>query len=188
MRLCCVCRPGVRLPDAEAPVHMRRQQQPPGARREDTEHLVAAAGERPAGTVRGAARDTQHATWVLKTRQFLFMTFRRRKRRLSWPFCKRGSLILLSLNEFLVAPNLPLLSNRRRHSFHILRYPRESDYRRRPFFPPLTKFRISCSNATSLSGKLFGLSVSLRRRTLSRQTVNERWADGPRKDLCCDER
>lgn len=54
-----VCRPGVRLSDAEAPVHMRRQQQPPGARWEDTEHLVAAAGERPAGAVRGATCDTQ---------------------------------------------------------------------------------------------------------------------------------
>lgn len=59
---CCVCRPGVRLSDAEAPVHVRRQQQPPGARWEDTEHLVAAPGARPEGTVRGATCDTHTGT------------------------------------------------------------------------------------------------------------------------------
>lgn len=46
---------------------MRRQQQPPGARREDTEHLVAAPGEGPAGTVRGATCDTRTRTRAQNT-------------------------------------------------------------------------------------------------------------------------
>lgn len=46
-------RPGVRLAHAEAPVHVWKHQQPPGARRPHPEHLVAAAGDGPAGAVRG---------------------------------------------------------------------------------------------------------------------------------------
>lgn len=46
-------RSGVRLFDAEAPVHVRKHQQPPGARRTDPEHLVPAAGDWAQGAVRG---------------------------------------------------------------------------------------------------------------------------------------
>lgn len=47
----CVCRSGVRLPNAEAPVHVWRQQQPPGACWENPEHLVPLAGKGPQGPV-----------------------------------------------------------------------------------------------------------------------------------------
>lgn len=58
----CVClylcspRPGVRLPHAEAPVHVWKHQQPPRARRPHPEHLVAAAGDGAEGAVRGGGR------------------------------------------------------------------------------------------------------------------------------------
>lgn len=57
----CVCspRPGVRLPHAEAPVHVWKHQQPPGARRPHPEHLVAAAGDGAASAVRGGKDNTR---------------------------------------------------------------------------------------------------------------------------------
>lgn len=124
--LCCIRRPGVRLTDAEAPVHVRRQQQPPGARRQDTEHLVTAAGARPAGAVRGATCDTPHG--FPQTRQFLFMMFQPTKRRLSVAFRRaRKFKFLRSLNEFLVEANLTLCPlDVDIPSLH--RYPRKSDY------------------------------------------------------------
>lgn len=47
------CRAGVRHLHAEAPVHVREHQHPPGARRPHPEHLVPAAGNGAAGQVRG---------------------------------------------------------------------------------------------------------------------------------------
>lgn len=59
--LSCVCvfacRPGVWFSDAKAPVYVWRQQQSPGACREDTEHLVPTTGARPEGTVWGTTWD-----------------------------------------------------------------------------------------------------------------------------------
>ncbi len=49
----CVCRSGLWLPNAEAPVCMWRQQQPSRACWENPEHLVAFAGEGPQGPVWG---------------------------------------------------------------------------------------------------------------------------------------
>lgn len=46
-------RRGVRHLHAEAPVHLRQHQRAPRARRSHPEHLVPAAGDRPAGQVRG---------------------------------------------------------------------------------------------------------------------------------------
>lgn len=58
-----VCRPRVRLSDAEAPVHMRRQQHAPRACWENPEHLVTSAGEGAEDPVRGT-EPRSRALWV----------------------------------------------------------------------------------------------------------------------------
>lgn len=50
------CRACLRQSDAEAPVRLWERSHPPGARRESAEHLVQAAGDRPAESLRGTHR------------------------------------------------------------------------------------------------------------------------------------
>lgn len=68
---CCVCRSGVWLADAETSVYMWRQQQPPWACWEDTEHLVSTTGERPEGAVWG----TTLGVWTHLTFKIWFYEF-----------------------------------------------------------------------------------------------------------------